>query len=53
VKDGRPPRVMGPGEVIGELAALHAKPRTATARALDAAVLLTLPRDALLAELGP
>jgi CRP-like cAMP-binding protein len=48
----RPPRLMGPGEVIGELAALHGKPRTATAIALDDTVLLTLPRDGLLAELG-
>jgi CRP-like cAMP-binding protein len=49
----RPPRVIGPGEVIGELAALHGKPRTATAVALDDTVLLTLPRDELLAELSP
>jgi CRP-like cAMP-binding protein/MFS family permease len=49
----RPPRVIGPGEVIGELAALHGKPRTATAMALDDTVLLTLPRDELLAELSP
>jgi CRP-like cAMP-binding protein len=52
VPHDRPSRVMGPGEVIGELAALHGKPRTATAVALDDAVLLTLPRDGLLAELG-
>ena len=49
----RPRRVMGPGEVIGELAALHGKPRTATAVALDDTVLLGLPRDELLAELSP
>ncbi len=49
----RPGRVIGPGEVIGELAALHGKPRTATAMALDDTVLLTLPRDELLAELSP
>ena len=49
----RPGRVIGPGEVIGELAALHGNPRTATAMALDDTVLLTLPRHELLAELSP
>ena len=49
----RPRRVIGPGEVIGELAALHGKPRAATAMALDDTVLLMLPRDELLAELSP
>jgi CRP-like cAMP-binding protein len=53
VQHDRPRRVIGPGEVIGELAALHGKPRTATAMALDDTVLLTLPRDELLAELSP
>jgi CRP-like cAMP-binding protein len=49
----RPSRVIGPGEVIGELAALHGKPRTATAMAIDDTLLLRLPRDELLAELNP
>jgi CRP-like cAMP-binding protein len=39
--------------VIGELAALHGKPRTATAMAIDDTLLLRLPRDELLAELNP
>ena len=49
----RPRRIAGPGEVIGELAALHGKPRSATAVTLDETVLLTLPREELLAELTP
>jgi CRP-like cAMP-binding protein len=47
------PVLIGPGEVIGELAALRGKLRTATAMALDDTVLLTLSRDELLTELSP
>lgn len=50
---GRPRRITGPGEVIGELAALHGTPRSATAVTLDQTVVLTLPREGLLAELTP
>jgi CRP-like cAMP-binding protein len=53
LRAGRPRRVTGPGAVIGDLGALHGRPRTATAIAIDATVLLTLPRDELLAELTP
>jgi CRP-like cAMP-binding protein len=53
LRGGRSQRVVGPGGVIGELAALHGRSRTATAVAIDATVLLTLPRDELLAELTP
>jgi CRP-like cAMP-binding protein len=53
LRGDRPRRVTGPGAVIGDLAALHGRPRTATAVAIDPTVLLTLPRDELLAELTP
>jgi CRP-like cAMP-binding protein len=46
-------RVIGPGGVIGDLGALHGRPRSATAVAIDTTTLLVLPRDALLAELAP
>ncbi|MBV9944573.1 MAG: MFS transporter [Solirubrobacterales bacterium] len=49
----RPRRVTGPGDVIGDLATLHGRPRSATAVADDETVVLTLPRDELLAELTP
>jgi CRP-like cAMP-binding protein/predicted MFS family arabinose efflux permease len=50
---GRPRRISGPGEMIGEIATLHGGRGSATAVALDDTVLLTLRRDALLAELTP
>jgi CRP-like cAMP-binding protein len=53
LRGGRPRRVIGPGTVIGDLGALHGRARTATAVAIDATVLLTLPRDELVAELTP
>ena len=53
LRAGQPRRVTGPGEVIGNVAALHGRPPTATAVALDDTVLLTLPRRELLAELTP
>ncbi|HEY2657345.1 MAG TPA: MFS transporter [Solirubrobacteraceae bacterium] len=49
----RPRRISGPGEMIGEVATLHGRPGSATAVTLDDTVLLTLPREALLAELTP
>ena len=51
--DGRPRRITGPGELIGDLASLHGRPRTATAVAIDETVLLTLPRSELLAAVSP
>jgi CRP-like cAMP-binding protein len=50
---GRPRRVAGAGELIGEIATLHGRPRTQSAVALDEAVLLRLPRKELLVELTP
>ncbi len=50
---GRPRRVAGAGELIGEIAALHGRPRSESAMALDDAVLLRLPREELLVELAP
>jgi CRP-like cAMP-binding protein/MFS family permease len=50
---GRPRRIAGPGELIGEIATLHGQPRGESAVALDDAVLLRLPREELLAELTP
>jgi CRP-like cAMP-binding protein len=50
---GRPRRVAGVGELIGEIATLHGRPRSQSAVALDDAVLLRLPRDELLAALAP
>ena len=50
---GRPRRIAGAGELIGEIAALHGQPFSEEAVPLDDAVLLRLPRDALLAELTP
>jgi CPA1 family monovalent cation:H+ antiporter len=50
---GRPRRVAGAGELIGEIATLHGRPRSQSAVALDDAVLLRLPRDELLAALAP
>ncbi|HJS96684.1 MAG TPA: MFS transporter [Solirubrobacteraceae bacterium] len=50
---GRPRRIAGPGELIGELATLHGRPRVDSAVALDDAVLLRLPRDTLHTELMP
>jgi CRP-like cAMP-binding protein/MFS family permease len=50
---GRPRRIAGAGELIGEIATLHARPCSESAVALDDAVLLRLPRDDLLAELTP
>ena len=50
---GRPRRIAGAGELIGEIATLHGRPRSESAVALDDAVLLRLPRDKLLAELTP
>jgi CRP-like cAMP-binding protein/predicted MFS family arabinose efflux permease len=52
-RDDRPRRITGPGEVIGDLATLHGRPRATTAVAIDDTVLLTLPRNELLAELTP
>jgi CRP-like cAMP-binding protein len=53
LQQGRPRHITGPGEVLGELSALHGKPRAATAVTLDDTVLVTLPREQLLAELSP
>ena len=39
--------IAGPGELIGEIAAVAGRPRTATVRALDAVRSLALPADAL------
>ena len=50
---GRPRRVAGAGELIGEIATLHGRPRSQSAVALDEAVLLRLPREELLVELTP
>ena len=49
----QPRRVTGPGELIGDVANLHGRPRAETAVALDDTVLLTLPRKELLVELTP
>jgi CRP-like cAMP-binding protein/predicted MFS family arabinose efflux permease len=46
-------RVTGPGGVIGDLGALHGRPQSVSAVAIDPTVLLTLPRDELLDELTP
>ena len=48
---GRPRRVAGAGELIGAIATLHGGTLTEAAVALDDAILLTLPRKELLAEL--
>lgn len=53
VRGDRPRRVSGPGDLIGDLATLHGRPRSASAVAIEDTVLLTLPRDELLAELTP
>lgn len=47
--DGRRVRVEGPGEFFGEIALLHAVPRTATVRALSDGVLLALDSDEFVA----
>ena len=39
--------IAGPGELLGEIAAVAGRPRTATVRALDAVRSLALPADAL------
>ncbi len=47
--DGEQVRIEGPGEFFGEIALLHAVPRTATVRALDDGVLLALDSDEFVA----
>lgn len=46
VRDGEPMvlSVLGPGDLLGEMAVIDDAPRTATARALDAAVLIEVDR---------
>lgn len=44
-------RLMGPGEVFGELALIDELPRSASAVAMEDTVVLTLPRDAYLNHL--
>jgi MFS family permease len=50
--DGEEVAVCGPGESFGEIALLHAVPRTATVTADGAAVLFEVSRDAFLDALG-
>jgi hypothetical protein len=45
-------RVMGPGDVFGEMAAISDKPRTASVKALTDVVLLVVTRDLLTSSLG-
>ena len=47
--DGRQVRIEGPGEFFGEIALLHAVPRTATVRALEDGRLLALDSDEFVA----
>ncbi len=42
---GNAARVVGPGEVFGEMALIDGRPRTASARTLEACVLLPISRD--------
>lgn len=51
-EDERVLRVLGPGEVFGETAALLSRPRTASVRALTAGSLVVIDRAALMEALG-
>ena len=48
-KDTREVGRVGPGVVVGEIALLHAVPRTATVRTITSARLLAIDRDEFLA----
>ena len=44
-RDGRTVDTIGPGDFFGEIAAMDGGPRTATARTIDDAQLLTMPHE--------
>jgi CRP-like cAMP-binding protein len=44
-RDGRTVDTIGPGDFFGEIAAMDGGPRTATARTIDEARLLTMPHE--------
>ena len=52
VVDGTRRRLLHPGDLFGEIAVLHRRPRIATVLTVDDVVVLTLPGDALRASLA-